>query len=171
MRRKRCAWGSSTLASWASATPGPRNSRTSSTGRRSTRRPRRRSAAATACRRRPIARRGSRSAIPRACRSPSPTFTPTLPKRSAPTAPGAPDPLALAFPSAEDGLHSLRVVHAAVESARARGGVGRRVTARSAVEPLFGPPEPVEGRPTKTKRPRLPATLQWAAARGRGRRR
>ena len=51
------------------------------------------------------------------------------------------------------------------------GGVGRRVTARSAVEPLFGPPEPVEGRPTKTKRPRLPATLQWAAARGRGRRR
>ena len=33
----------------------------------------------------------------------------------------APDPLALTFPSAEDGLHSLRVVHAAVESARARG--------------------------------------------------
>ena len=51
----------------------------------------------------------------------------------------APDPLALTFPSAEDGLHSLRVVHAAVESARAPGGVGRRVTAplsrRTAVWP------------------------------------
>ena len=55
----------------------------------------------------------------------------------------APDPLALTLPSAEDGLHSLRVVHAAVRSARARGGGGggggRRVTAplsrRTAVWP------------------------------------
>lgn len=34
----------------------------------------------------------------------------------------APDPLALTYPSAEDGLHSLRVIRAAVESAGSRGG-------------------------------------------------